>query len=456
MSSSLREWVIKGWLRGKNRDDIARENCVSAGTISNIVAEWKERMSSLEADEIREFSIALRKAGVTPLECGIGLRTVNTLRNLGFTEEDVETFTLDIYKMCRNIGLQPDKIVVHIKELIGLAEKVPLSRVSDHIKENGERIEESDQQLKKVNEQLRDTRVMLDDAFKNYISTTSEARWIFLLKKQLADRGLKVDNIPDLVNTVEDIQTLGFDAKKILSKISKIDDLETRKNSLEINLVRLQKENEQQSKLLQMLKYSSSTHIQTIAKYNQLASMGLGLPELTNLVNVITESAREYGVSESIVVDKFIDDIVQHYSLATGLGSRIEELKREKEDIEIGLTMLRQSGSELDSESDAIRELWAMGLKSEDIVNLSRSLSRNMVDNTDKDDTDINSETRPTDLKIYQKPDIDIEDLNKNKEELINEITCLMSIRDWLATSIFMPLTCRVSEYFNLITGVIN
>jgi len=456
MSSSLREWVIKGWLRGKNRDDIARENCVSAGTTSNIVAEWKERMSSLEADEIREFSIALRKAGVTPLECGIGLRTVNTLRNLGFTEEDVETFTLDIYKMCRNIGLQPDKIVVHIKELIGLAEKVPLSRVSDHIKENGERIEESDQQLKKVNEQLRDTRVMLDDAFKNYISTTSEARWIFLLKKQLADRGLKVDNIPDLVNTVEDIQTLGFDAKKILSKISKIDDLETRKNSLEINLVRLQKENEQQSKLLQMLKYSSSTHIQTIAKYNQLASMGLGLPELTNLVNVITESAREYGVSESIVVDKFIDDIVQHYSLATGLGSRIEELKREKEDIEIGLTMLRQSGSELDSESDAIRELWAMGLKSEDIVNLSRSLSRNMVDNTDKDDTDINSETRPTDLKIYQKPDIDIEDLNKNKEELINEITCLMSIRDWLATSIFMPLTCRVSEYFNLITGVIN
>src|SRR5215467_3551885 len=79
-----------------------------------------------------------------------------------------------------------------------------------------------------------------------------------------------------------------------------------------------------------------------------------------------------------------------------------------------------------------------------------------MVDNTDKDDTDINSETRPTDLKIYQKPDIDIEDLNKNKEELINEITCLMSIRDWLATSIFMPLTCRVSEYFNLITGFIN
>jgi hypothetical protein len=184
--------------------------------------------------------------------------------------------------------------------------------------------------------------------------------------------------------------------------------------------------------------------------------MGLVLSELTTLVNVITESAREYGVSESIVVPKFMDDIVQHYNVATGFESRIEELKCEKEDIETGLTMLRQSGSELDSVSDAIRELLAMGLKSEDIINLSKSLSNNTINKIDKDDTNIDSETRPTDSKIYQNPDIDIEDRNRNKEELINEIACLMSIRDWLATSLFIPLTCRVSQYLNLIAGVIN
>jgi hypothetical protein len=413
-------------------------------------------MSSLAADEIREFAIALRKTGLTPLQCGIGLRIVNTLSNLGFSEEDVETFALNIYEMCRNIGLQPDKIAVHIKELISLTEKVPLSQFSEYIKKNRDMIEESEHETNNANKHLQEINAKLDNAFKNHISNTSEARWIFLLKKQLADRGLKVDNIPDLVNTVEDIHTLGFDAKEIISKVSKIDDLESRKDFLEINLLRLQKENEQQSILLETLKRSSSTHIQTISKYNQLASMGLVLSELTTLVNVITESAIEYGVSESIVVPKFMDDIVQHYNVATGFESRIEELKCEKEDIETGLTMLRQSGSELDSVSDAIRELLAMGLKSEDIINLSKSLSNNTINKIDKDDTNIDSETRPTDSKIYQNPDIDIEDRNRNKEELINEIACLMSIRDWLATSIFIPLTCRVSQYLNLIAGVIN
>ena len=37
-------------------------------------------------------------------------------------------FALDVCKMCKNIGLQPDKIALHIKELIDLTEKVPLDQ----------------------------------------------------------------------------------------------------------------------------------------------------------------------------------------------------------------------------------------------------------------------------------------------------------------------------------------
>ena len=62
-----------------------------------------------------------------------------------------------------------------------------------------------------------------------------------------------------------------------------------------------------------MLKQSSSTHTQTISVYEQLACMGLGLRELTFLVNTITELAKENGISESMAVNKFLDDVTQQY-----------------------------------------------------------------------------------------------------------------------------------------------
>jgi hypothetical protein len=228
----LKEGIIKEWLSGKNRDNIAIENGLSSGTVSNVVREWKEEIGSLSADQLREFAVTLRKSGMTPLQCGRGFRILNILHDLGFSEDNIEIFALDIYKMCKNIGLQPDKIALYIKELIDLTEKVPVGQLSDHIQRNKIMVEESEQELRNATGQLKDTQAKLDNAFSKYNSTISETRWTYWLKRELADRGLEFDSISALVTTVEDILTLGFDAKTIISKFSVIDDLETRKNAL--------------------------------------------------------------------------------------------------------------------------------------------------------------------------------------------------------------------------------
>ena len=113
----LKEGIIKEWLSGKNRDNIAIENGLSSGTVSNVVREWKEEIGSLSADQLREFAVTLRKSGMTPLQCGRGFRILNILHDLGFSEDNIEIFALDIYKMCKNIGLQiePQSIQVHTK-----------------------------------------------------------------------------------------------------------------------------------------------------------------------------------------------------------------------------------------------------------------------------------------------------------------------------------------------------
>jgi hypothetical protein len=459
-SKSLKEGIIKEWLRGKNRDTIAHENGLSTGTVSNIVKEWKEEIGSLSPDQLREFAVTLRNVGISPLQCRQGFRILNILCDLGFSEDNIEMFALDVYKMCKNIGLHPDKIALHIKELIDLTEKVPLDQLSGHIERNKIMLEESEEELRNAKVQLKDIHAELDNAFSKYTSNSniSETRWTYWLKRELADRGLEFDSIPALVNTIEDIHTLGFDAKKIISKVSESDDLETRKNALKVEITKLQKEQASEAIKLEMLKQNSSTHTQAISVYEQLASMGLGLGELTILVNTITELAKENGISESMAVNKFLDDVTQKYKYVSGFESRLEELKNETEDTESGLIILRQSGSELDKVTDSLRKLWAMGVKSEDIIYLAKALDKETTDNVNYDNRTNNNnsnETIPSDLKKYRNLKADIEDLSKAKDELIAEMASIMSIRQCLAVSI-LSSTFTVFQYLNFMIDVIK
>ena len=90
--------------------------------------------------------------------------------------------------MCKNIGLQPDKIAPYIKELIDLTEKLTVGQLSDHIQRNKIMVEESEQELRNATGQLKDTQAKLDNAFSKYKWTISETRWTYWLKRELADR----------------------------------------------------------------------------------------------------------------------------------------------------------------------------------------------------------------------------------------------------------------------------
>src|SRR6185312_10832141 len=140
-----------------------------------------------------------------------------------------------------------------------------------------------------------------------------------------------------------------------------------------------------------------------------------------------------------MAVNKFLDDVTQKYKYVSGFESRLEELKNETEDTESGLIILRQSGSELDKVTDSLRKLWAMGVKSEDIIYLAKVLDKETTDNVNYDNRtnndNNNNETIPSDLKKYRNLKADIEDLSKAKDELIAEMASIMSIRECLAVS---------------------
>jgi transposase len=53
--------VIKEWLSGNTHDEIAANNKIGAGTVSNIVNEWRKGIEGSEFNSIRELAIFSKK-----------------------------------------------------------------------------------------------------------------------------------------------------------------------------------------------------------------------------------------------------------------------------------------------------------------------------------------------------------------------------------------------------------
>jgi hypothetical protein len=67
--------VIQQWLTGRSRNDIAVENGLSSGAVTNIVNEWRLGFGLAAADQLRELAVTLKKVGVNAAQCALDLES---------------------------------------------------------------------------------------------------------------------------------------------------------------------------------------------------------------------------------------------------------------------------------------------------------------------------------------------------------------------------------------------
>jgi transposase len=73
VSEETKQEVIRLWLLGISRDDIAPLANTSHGTVTNTIEKWRNGIDKPEADTVRELAKSIRSAGLTPAQCATGL-----------------------------------------------------------------------------------------------------------------------------------------------------------------------------------------------------------------------------------------------------------------------------------------------------------------------------------------------------------------------------------------------
>ena len=135
ISQTTRQRVIRLWVEGNSRNDIALITGVSEGTVSNIITEWRQKLGEGDAEAIRELGINMKRLEIDHAQCAEGLRISNTMKKLGVNGNLLKSFINEVYKYCQTFGLTPLDIASNLQALIKLSKEVPFSRIPDHIEE---------------------------------------------------------------------------------------------------------------------------------------------------------------------------------------------------------------------------------------------------------------------------------------------------------------------------------
>ncbi len=86
--------VIQKYLQGKSRKQIVDEKSISKGKVHYLIINWKNKMSISDIDEIRNFTVLVRKSNMSIEQCAQGFRMINILKNLSIREND-EAFAVN-------------------------------------------------------------------------------------------------------------------------------------------------------------------------------------------------------------------------------------------------------------------------------------------------------------------------------------------------------------------------
>jgi hypothetical protein len=115
---NLRHSVIRLWTEGKSRKHIAITCGLGEGTVSNIVAEWRQNLGNGDAEALRELGINMKRTGIDAAKCAQGFKISMIMRKMGINGEAFKSFISKVYEQYQKVGLAPDKIGSYLQDLV--------------------------------------------------------------------------------------------------------------------------------------------------------------------------------------------------------------------------------------------------------------------------------------------------------------------------------------------------
>jgi|GEM_PF-888019 len=317
----IKSAVIDAWLMGgKTRDEIAEEFNISTGSVSNIIKEWQNRIGVFEANSLRKLGLALKKAGITPVQCVDGLRITNIIRQLGIDDDHLIDFLKKLYNESKEQRLLPADLVRLVKVINAYSEEInSLNDIPKNIAKRRQektildadifyrkrKIEKLDQEIERKRKEMQDLQDDLESSRKEMQDEKKEFLLFKNVKEELKKHGIDIHILEPLIHVIKIFEEMHFRPLTILCEFSAIN---AHKNLVENK----DRELAERESRLQDLKTTLDNYETKIASkqvivqsLNQLDNLGFNASDIKNLEMAFSESSKKYGLNKKEIKIRF-------------------------------------------------------------------------------------------------------------------------------------------------------
>ena len=401
--------VIDDWLSGESRYDIAIKRIMGSGTVYNIIQEWRNGIGVQKADRLRDIALQLKKTGLTVTDCATGLRILMIFKKYGIKENDDQEqliyFLKEIYNKCQVVGFTPQQVFDYISDILKFSSEISISQIPQFMKkrrEEKERLEKEIQELSNKRDELIEIRTETEQeiqGLRNNKETMTKIYQTFtIVKYQLKQYGIEMENIDQFVRCVVGISKEGYNLVQILAKISDHDNLEKESNHYKSEVNR---KKDELAELLKEINYQKNNMSYIKIKVdiiNELNIRGFRINELRILINLLNEIGLEHDRTFDEIREEFFDD-VKNYEEVIGSRKEIDRLKHELKNLEEQTMKEREKYNAYPKIIDSISRLSSARISEGDIVKIDKILS--ITDYYLDKDKQLSKETLIDDLQKY-------------------------------------------------------
>ena len=357
--TDIKSGVVYEWLAGSPRDKIAEIYNISTGGVTNIINEWRIRIGGYIADDLRELSLSLKKAKLTPFQCSMGFRVAKIMQRLGITEEQFESFMTDIYNRCQRLEVGPDQIENYLKEIIKLSKIVFPSEIPNYLQTQKKEIENLKEKNGTLQQEISESNIqkaIIERKLNSLIEKSNISHeaiaWYTNSKQELENAKISINDISQFSQCLSTLKSQGYDVSKILKKFTefqKIDDLQAfQQTTTDINQANLEKLTREENQLHEQI----NTHRLKLSQIEQLESMGLSETDVLEINSILSTYGFEYDNinkdilnKQSLITDlnkyRNIKLVIREYEIKKGeLYSRITELENQKANLQYYLNFI--------------------------------------------------------------------------------------------------------------------
>ena len=196
---SIKERVIKQWLQGTSRDQIAEDNDIGTGTVSAIIKDTKQK-DIPDIDLLREVALVLKNEDLDLVVLADSIRLKKKLDDMDLSEDQIESLIETCNIHCFKRSLKAEEFVNIINKVVALSQSlgIPVEQLPHYITQ--EKLE-----LEKVKGETEDAKEKQDQVLQYYNVTMNDLEeykrniplidYITQLKNQLKEAKQTIINL---------------------------------------------------------------------------------------------------------------------------------------------------------------------------------------------------------------------------------------------------------------------